>query len=469
MNFRMKKSGVLVIFAVLLIIISIAGVLAFNIDVKKTIIRDVVISEINEPALFNFTIINLGEGDNFEIYSLVGVDFAPRGTFNIAGGETKIIEVYAYPEAQLKSRTGLVNLVYKIKGQGAEIYTDTLTLNVVNFKDAISVSSENLQPGDSEVKLITENKFKFNFPELRVKFDSAFFGSTEKTFSLGALERNEIVVSVDRAKMLGLSAGQYLLSAEMSAGSAKEEFVGTMKFVEKSGLVVNEQVSGIVFRDIVIEKKNEGNIPTLSEINIRKDIFSRLFTHFDSEPTKVYRKGLTVYYFWSKELGPNESLVVRASTNYLYPLGLIAVVAILAYLIFIYTSSTLVVRKKVGFVRAKGGEFALKVSIFVSSRKFVEKISIVDRFPGIVKLYERFGAFPPDKVSELNRRLEWNIESLHPGEERVFSYVIYSKVGVVGRFELPQTVAVYERDGKILETRSNKAFFMNETRKREDD
>ncbi|MFH1710756.1 MAG: hypothetical protein ABH840_00425 [Nanoarchaeota archaeon] len=464
----MKKSFIFGFIVILMIFISLASVIAANIDVSKKVVSDVVISELDEPAFFNFTITNRGGNDNFEIYSLVGADFTPRGTFNIPGGGTSEIEARVYPEDQLKYRIGLVSFTYNIKGQGAEIYTDTLTLNVVNFKDAISIGTENIKVGDIEAKVIVKNNFNFNFPELKAKFSSAFFKDFEETFSLKPLESKEIVVSLDKSKVLGLSAGQYLLSAEIEAGETKEEFTGGIKFVEKSGLVVSEKSSGIVFRENIIEKSNEGNIPTLSEITIKKDIFSRLFTQFNSEPTSVIRKGLVVYYSWSEQLKPGDSLIVKSNTNYLYPLLIIAVIIILAYLVFLYTFSPLILRKKVGFVKAKGGEFALKISISVSSRKFVEKISIADRFPGIVKIYEKFGAFHPDKVDHINRRLVWNIESLQPGEERILSYIVYSKVGVVGKFELPPTVAVYEKDGKIREARSNKAFFMNEPRKRED-
>jgi hypothetical protein len=57
---------------------------------------------------------------------------------------------------------------------------------------------------------------------------------------------------------------------------------------------------------------------------------------------------------------------------------------------------------------------------------------------------------------------------MQPGERRVFSYIIYSKIGVLGKFALPQATAVYERDGKVKETHSNQAFFMLEPRTRKD-
>jgi len=42
------------------------------------------------------------------------------------------------------------------------------------------------------------------------------------------------------------------------------------------------------------------------------------------------------------------------------------------------------------------------------------------------------------------------------------TYIIYSKVGVLGRFALPTATAIYEKEGNIHETESNKAFFMAE-------
>ena len=48
---------------------------------------------------------------------------------------------------------------------------------------------------------------------------------------------------------------------------------------------------------------------------------------------------------------------------------------------------------------------------------------------------------------------------------RVLSYVIYSKVGVLGRFALPPATALYEMQGKVEESQSNRAFFVAEQNK----
>jgi len=123
-------------------------------------------------------------------------------------------------------------------------------------------------------------------------------------------------------------------------------------------------------------------------------------------------------------------------------------------------------RKKISFVRAKGGEFALKVSIFVEAKKYVERVNVIDRLPPLVKVHERFGAEQPTRVNEATKRIEWNFEKLEAGEMRTLTYIIYSKVGVLGKFALPTATAVYEKDGEIHETESNKAFFIAEQLKK---
>lgn len=465
----MKKSLFSGVVAIFLVCISLQLVLAINLDVSKKTISGTVISEVNEPAVFNLTITNRGPADDFEIYSLVkGVDVLPNGNFHLNAGETKSMEVSFYIDEQLRERTGIINFVYKIRGSSSGIQDYTQEVAISNFKDAVQVSAETITPDSLEAKVYVQNKIDLKFSDMKVNLRSVFF-EKEEEFALNPLEKKELVIPLDKDKLRGLVAGNYLLTGDFDVKNFKQSLEGSIRFAEKSDLTTSEKSSGIIFREKTVEKINDGNVLVLAEVKMSKDIISRLFTRFSPEPSKVDRKTLSVDYTWSRELKPGEKLTVKVSTNYLYPLLLIILVVVAAYLVFVYSSSALNIKKRVSFVRTKGGEFALKVTLNVSSRKFVEKISIVDRFPGIVKLYERFGAFTPDKIDEKNRRLEWNIESLQPGEERVFSYIIYSKIGVVGRFELSPAVGVFERDGKIYETTSNKAFFMNETRRREED
>ena len=81
------------------------------------------------------------------------------------------------------------------------------------------------------------------------------------------------------------------------------------------------------------------------------------------------------------------------------------------------------------------------------------------------KMLQPFGpACENYSISDDNAKkiLRWDFEKLEKGERRVITYIIYSKVGVLGKFALPSTIALYERNGKIKEVTSNKVFFVAE-------
>ena len=156
---------------------------------------------------------------------------------------------------------------------------------------------------------------------------------------------------------------------------------------------------------------------------------------------------------------------VIARTNWLFPLLAILFVIAIILLAKQYSRTHLVLKKKVSFVKAKGGEFALKVSIFVQAKKFIERINLTDRLPPLVRLYE--GGIESQPRQQDARKMEWNFDKLQEGETRIVSYIIYSKIGILGKFALPSAVAIYEKDGKIYEASSNAAFFVAEQRKKE--
>jgi len=463
----MKKSLILLVLLAFLVSVVSVSVSA-SLEIDKQVVSDVVITELSDPAVFNFNIHNLGGTDNFEIYSLVsGIDLSPMGMFQITSGETKNVEVKIFPNERFKRRPGLVTFSYNLRGQDLGIQADTLAINIVDLKDALDISVANINPDSDEAIITVENKVNFNFDEIKAQFTSVFFEKQE-TFSIKGLERKEIKIPINHEMIKKLVAGQYSLTSKLEVEGEKQNFESPIKFIEKSGISTKETTSGIFFREKLIEKTNEGNVPALAEITLSKDIVSRLFTTFNIEPDKAERGWIVAKYTWMKELKPAEVLSVKANTNYLYPLIIVIVILIGIALIKFYTSSSLILEKRVSYVKTKGGEFALKITIVARARNHIEKIAIVDRLPPMVKLFERYGAESPNKFNEQTRRLEWDIDSLGPGEERIFSYIVYSKVGIVGRFELPATSAIYERDGKIKEVSSNRTFFMNEPRRREE-
>jgi len=419
------------------------------------------------PAIFDLQITNHGSSDEFMFYNFFGSNTFPKGTLLIRGNEVKEVQVGVYPREDLKQE-GRVKFDLYIEGQGGDQATYSLNANVIELEDAMEVGADEFKPDSSNVSVYVKNLVNFNFNNINVKLKSPFF-EVEKTISLSPYEKESIEINLSKDDFRDLMAGFYTLNAEVKAGDEKVNLEGTMKFSEKDIVTTTQDEYGIIIHTKKISKINEGNVISTSSTVLKKNILSRLFTTFSPEPDLVEREGVLVYYTWERQLKPGERLDISVKTNWLLPLlaGLLTVAIVI--LTKQLSKTNLSLRKKVNFVRAKGGEFALKVSVIITARKFVEKVHVIDRLPPLVKLHERFGGEMPKKVDEANRRLEWHFDRLQEGESRIISYIIYSKVGVLGKFALPNTTAIYEKDGEVHEAESNSAFFIADQVKRKEE
>jgi hypothetical protein len=452
----MRKS--VLVFLVVILLINLVN--AINLEVSPEPVFDSYIIELGDPAIYNITIRNLDEASNFEIYSLVGVDLSPDSIY-LERGESRKIQLEISPLPHLHSKREFFNFAYRIEDGKGEVEKEQLTINILNLADAFTVSAENINPKSDNTIISIKNRVDRPFEDLKIKATSAFF-EQEKTISLDARETKEVEIEIEKDKIKSLSAGQYLVTIQLESRGEKASKEIMINFLEQGDIQSTESREGIIVRREEIVKKNVGNVRKSVRVETQRDLFSSIFTFHNIDPTSTKTEGFQKTYVWEKELVPNEELRVVVKTNWLFPIVVIILIIVLIVLVRKIRVTHLALTKKVSFVKTKGGEFALKVSLKARAKKFVEKISIIDKLPPLVKLYERFGAIEPDKIDLKNRRLEWNLESLNAGEERIFSYIIYSKIGVVGRFELPSAKATYERDGKIKHTTSNRSFYINE-------
>ena len=457
----MKK--ILILFALVLSILP--SVLAINLDINEESSNNVMIPEINKPAIFNLNITNLGLSDHFQFYNLLGFGMAPKGTVQINAGETKKIQLMIFPREGLDYR-GFQTFKYFIRGEDTTEISQDITIKIINLKDAFEIGAEDLNLESNSFEVYIHNKENLNFSEINAKFSSAFFDFEEK-FPLGTNERKNFNVQLNKEDFKKLLAGFYTLNSEINVDNVSINLESVIKFVEKDILTTSKKYYGFIINTQIIEKKNEGNTVTKTETVIRKNIISRLFTTFSPEPDIVDRQRVQVYYTWSREIMPGETLEIKVKTNWLFPLIIILFIILVVVLAKQYKKTNLVLKKRVSFVKAKGGEFALKVSLIIHSKRHIERVNIVDKFPSLVKLYERFGVEKPKRINEKNRRIEWDFDVLEEGETRIVSYIVYSKVGILGKFALPRATGIYEKDDKIHETQSNKTFFIAEQRKKD--
>ncbi len=457
----MKK----IFLSFLIALLVLPSVLSLDLNVTKISSNEVMIHGLNEPATFELNITNYGQEEYVQFYSFFSPDIFPNGFTHLGMRETEQVSLKVYPPERIK--LGYYIFDYYIRSDDEKEIAQELMVNVIEFDNVFEIGSEEFDPQSSTVQIYLLNKVNFNFEKLDVKLSSAFF-NVEKQISLGPNEKQSFEISVNKEDYKKLMAGYYTMNADITAGEQETHVEGVLKFVEKNIVTTNKRVYGFIINTNKIQKTNEGNVVATTETIIKKNIVSRLFTTFNPEPNSVEREGFTVYYTWMNEINPGEVLTINVKTNWLLPFILAIVVVLVVIIVKKSSKKSLILKKKVLFVNAKGGEFALKVSLLVEARNFIEKITVIDRLPFLTKIYEKFGGERPARIDEKARKIEWNFERLQAGERRVISYIIYSKIGVLGRFALPCATGVFEKEGVVKEVQSNQAFFMVEPRDKRD-
>jgi hypothetical protein len=453
------------VILLLALVLLLPNILAINVDVEKISQNEVLIIDTNHPVIFALNITNNGGSGNFEFYNLAGFSLSPE-RISISSGETKEVQIQLTPIGKISQRGFYTVPLYIRAADTTEIRID-LTFKIIELKEAFEVGSGDVDPESQSIEIYIKNLEEVNFGAVVVSFSSAFF-NIEQNFDIGPRETERFSVQLNQDDFKSLMAGFYTLNAEVTAFEKEAKVEGIIKFVEKDILTTTKKDYGFLINTQIISKTNEGNLLASSETVIKKNILSRLFTTFAPSPDVVERSGFSVYYTWSREIKPGETLEIEVKTNWLFPLILLLFIVAIVVLVRKYTGTNLVMRKRVSFVRAKGGEFALKVSIATQAKKHIERVNVIDRLPPLVSLHEKFMGEQPTRTDEKNKRIEWNFDKMEAGEIRIVSYIIYSKVGVFGKFELPTATAIFEREGEIHEVESNRAFFISEQRKIEE-
>jgi len=442
----------------LTIILFITSVSALTLT--PTYETNIIVKDFSSEITLDLEITNATPG-TYNLYTLADIRIQPSETFQIT--EDPFQKQFTISPTDNLDFEGNYAFTYILNQRGIEKTEQRMLLEIVNLEDVIEISSDSIQPKSNEITFYIKNKEAIYLNNLTAKFSSLLFETDETTFDLKPNEKREMTIKVDEAKLKKTKAGVYIINSVFKTKTGEREIEGNLYLGEKKGITSTEDKSGILIKSETITKVNTGNIIESIQININKNIFSRLFTSFNIEPALTERSGLTIEYTWLKEkLNPAEAYTIKAKTNYLFPI-LIIILAIMAFLGFKRFSETkLEIKKTVSPVKTKNGEFALKVQLAIKARKDIENVSLVDKIPAIVKIYKKFGTVKPDKIDPKSRRVHWHIGDLQAGEERLFDYIIYSKVGVIGKFSLPPALAIFEKDSQIHEIDSNNVFFMNE-------
>lgn len=466
----MKKSISIFIFCILALLLFFQSIqiraaeeepqAAF--EFEKIVITDVVAKELNIAAKFNLTIKNRNiYEDYFKVYSLVDLKITPVSPTLIPPMQENTIQMEALPLRWLKEK-GLHSIEYYIKGDRSGYLTDTITVKVLPLNEILIVNAPGfMSRDDTKIKIEIINKERIDFGEAQLVLHSDFF-STTSNMTIGPKSSQNITLDLDPNKLKTGKAGTYKLKATFFLNNEYNYTSESDIILQEYSNIKTEESSRFAFFSFIktITKKNEGNIPKFVTIEAKKSRFERAFSSFSVPPTYERPAFMSSTIGWERELEPGESFSVEIKTDYTIFVIVLIVLIILIVTLYLAKRPRVIIRKKAIRVTTKGGEFALKVIVFVKNvGKEVQNVLLVDRLPHITKLYERF-TVKPDKIE--HNKLEWNFGSLASNEERVVSYIIYSKVIPVGTVELPQATIHYtDIKNKRKYTDSNKIITLS--------
>ncbi len=443
------------LFLCLLFVPQITGL-----TIDSSIDSKVIVKEYSHPLKLTIRLGNVTAG-NYNVFTLADFLIEPSNIFSIATPEFE--KTFLLTPFESLNVDGFYTFTYTINQRDVKKFDEKLTIKFVNLNDILEVYSASIDPAKSnDVDFFLENKEDVKLENVTARFKSVLFDE-EKTFSIGPRETVKFTIKADEEIIRKTKAGVYIMSATFETPKGTREIEGNLYLGEKVGISTEEDSSGLLIRRQTISKTNVGNTVESAQITITKNIFSRLFTTFNIEPTITERRSFIIEYTWVKgKLEPTEKLTIQAKSNYVLPFFIIIFAIIFIFGVKRFSETKLEITKSVAPVKTKNDEFALRVTINVKAKKSVENVTLIDKIPPIVKLYRKFGFVKPDKIDPVSRRVHWSIGDLLAKEERTFTYVVYSKVGIIGKFSLPGALGVFEKDGNIHEIESNQVFFLNE-------
>jgi len=448
----MKKEGYLLFIATILLLIPFASA-----DVKLTekAIDNVIIKELSNPATFDITIANNNDySDIFIIDTLFDMNMTPQENVLVNKNTEKTVTREIYPSADMReNENGIRAFDYYANGDKSNVVKSILTFDFVSLNDIITIDAPaTVSKDDSEVQ-ITINLTKDTSLDAQLVLVSELLSYKEDV----TLTKEGLVLTVP-LKDEKPKAGTYEVKATFdfdgyeiskSKDITLESVISTKDESSQSGYFLNKK--------LILSRENTGNSVTDVTITVNKSIIAGLFTSFNLQPANTRKIGGRVFYDFTKELNPGETFTVNAKTSYYIPIAIIILLIISGWIFAVVITPQVKVEKKAVRVRTKSGAFATKIVLHIKNKgkNEVTGLKIIDRLPVFTELVpEKFGTISPTEIRKST--LVWNVDRLLPQEDIMLSYIVYSKLTIIGKLDLPLAFATYQdTKGNLKESKSN--------------
>ncbi len=469
------KKAFFLLFIVSLLSISLASALSeFSVDYEA--VKDNVVYR--EPAEFYISITNNQDfSDRFRISFGINPKWStqivpPKDSYlTINKGETKKIRVlvmavsemppslYRIPIIVKSLKTDMSEKIYAPiylkSGKLAGEYPPTVTAKV-NIPDKVN-------PRETiRITINLRNRNKLNITDMKIKLSSIVINK-EVITSIGPLEEKTIIIThqfdtLEPPKKDTVTFGLYVEGNRIrTIEDIPIEIIAYSDIIESS-----ELEKSFLKTEEKITYTNDGNIRKQETLKIEMGFFKDIVTSTDKKMYVLKEDGKR-YRALDADLKPGAKTEIIVVKNFRPLVAVITIAIILTILYYVFRSPIVVKKQAVVLNTKDGGIINMKIMMNVMNRtpKVIKNVVIIDRVPNIADIEKEFqiGTLKPNKIishEKSSNIIKWNIDVLEKYEERIITYKIKSKLGILGGFKLPPAIIKYENEkGKDVITHSN--------------
>jgi len=471
----MNKLGKFFILGIMFaLFLNIAYALSF--DVKVTPITDKIV--VDEVAEFDIAISNnLDTNADFTIkkagYPFWDTYTKPLQnpiTLSVPAQSANSIRIFVRPLYITSVDTYTIEMGVVMERTGEELKvpitigiksTEPLIGGYIPTVLASTSIPEKIDPREQfSIKIVLNNQNPINYTNLTIKIESNLF-TDELHTPLGPKEDKTIEVAKKLDDMALPQKDRMVLAVfkddRMIVNPIVKEF--EVKEYSTQEILPKEQSFLKIRKGVKVTSNNPDYKGTIKIET--KPFKSLLLTTYPRAVTE--KENGKQYLVWQVELGQDRTMTVYTTENY-RPIVVIIVLAITAIALYFVFRSPMVVRKGIANVgMSEGGISEAKVVVRVKNRspKQLTNIEVVDSLSHIAHVEKdlSIGSMQPHAILKHPKRglmIKWSIDALEPGDERVLSYRMKSRLAILGEFNLPAATARCKVGDKVVISNSNR-------------
>ncbi|MBI2558478.1 hypothetical protein HYW20_04090 [Candidatus Woesearchaeota archaeon] len=471
-----KISKFLIIsLGVFLLLISLAHAASF--DAKVTPIKDKIV--VDETAEFDITIENNLDTDQEYIIKKAGYPFWDMYTeplqnpitLNVPAQSSASIRIFVHPLyiTSVDTYTLAVGIILESTGQEQKV---PITIGIKSTEPLIGgyiptvltstfIFPEKIDPRkEFTIKIDLNNQNVLNYPNITIKIESNLF-KDQIYIPLGPREEKSVEIKKKLDDMTPPQLDQIVVAVFKDERLIVNPIVTGYEITEYS--TQEELPKDESFLKIRKGTKVISNNPNYKgTIKVETSQLKNLFLSANPKADTV-KENDKMYLVWQVELDNERKMEAYTTENY-RPIVVAAVLVIIALVLYFVFRSPIIVRKSIANVgTTEGGISEAKIVVRVKNRSAnqITNIEVLDNLSHIAHVEKEIsiGSVQPHSVLQHPKKgmlIKWTIEALEPGDERVLSYKMKSRLPILGEFNLPAANARCKIGDRVVISNSNR-------------